>query len=122
MLTPIYITCSDAYMSAMVQSSLCLCSKLSKKLESSNEKSVKLLRGAFSCVLCAIENAHTVYEGEIGEIDRKRALNALGKTLSGWITCENVIGGSIFGHSVRSYWLRSDTSWKGRQELKVYNY
>ena len=103
----------------MVRSSICLCTKLSEKLKSCEKRCVNLLGAAFSCVLCAIENSHSLYEGELGKCDRDKALEVLENTLKDWITKEEVIGGSIFGHSVQSYFLRSRAHWKGKQELEV---
>lgn len=104
----------------MVKSSLRLCSKFGVKLRNREEEHVKLLGDAFSCALCAIENTHALYESDIGKSDRGQALDKLGKLLKDWIADENVIGGSIFGHVVTSYWFRSEsTNWKGKQELKV---
>ena len=107
------------YLSAMVRSSLRLCTKLSEKLRSNEEKGVKLLRSAFSCALCAIENAHSLYEGEDGLTDRDKAITKIRKLLKDWITHKDVIGGSIFGYTVQSYFTRARTSWKGKEELKV---
>lgn len=114
-----YIVCSDDYLSAMVRSSLRLCNKLSEKLKSCENGHVNLLGAAFSCVLCAIENARSLYEGELGKYDREKALKDLEDILKKWITNEKVIGGSIFGQSVQTYFLRSNTHWKGEQELTV---
>ena len=111
--------CSDDYMSAMVRSSLRLCGKLSEKLKSYEKRSVNLLGAAFSCVLCAIENGHSLYEGELGKCDREKALKDLENILKNWITSEEVIGGSVFGQSVQNYFLRSHAHWKGKQELAV---
>lgn len=117
----IIATCSPAHMSAMVNSSLRLCTKFSEKLKSSNEKVVNLLGTAFSCALCAIQNAHILCKSDTAKSERGQALDKLGKILKDWITDENVIGGSIFGHVVTSYWFRSEKSinWKGKEELKV---
>lgn len=107
----------------MVKSSLRLCEKLSENLRSDDTKHVKLLGSAISCVLCAIQNAHALYESDGGKSDRRQALDKLQSILKIWITHEKVIGGSVFGHSVPTYRLRSQSSnWKGKQELMVYIY
>ena len=104
------------YISAMVKSSLHLCAKLSKKLRSIEENRVKLLRSAFSCALCAIEN---LYKGGGDKTDRDKAVESIRELLKDWIAHREVIGGSVFGHSVQSYFTRSHASWKGKEELKV---
>ena len=103
----------------MVKSSLHLCSKLSEKLKSSEEDQMKLLRSAFSCALCAIENASSLYEGEDGLTDREGAIGRIRKVLKDWIADAKVIGGSVFGSTVQSYFTRNYGEWKGKEELKV---
>lgn len=103
----------------MVRSSLCLCSKITKKLRSCEESRVKLLGTAFSCALCAVETAHSLYDSEHGKTEKHKTLESLAETLKDWIVDGEVIGGSIFGGSVRNYNTRSRSNWKGKQELKV---
>ena len=103
----------------MVKSSCRLCTKLANKLRSSEENAVKLLGAAFSCAICAIENAHSLYKDEQGKAEKLNVLDGLRTTLRGWITRGEVIGGSVFGNSVPSYLTRARPNWKGRQELKV---
>ena len=107
------------YLSAVVKSSYRLCQKLAEKLKSSEEDLVKLLGAAFSCALCAIESAQSIYKGEHGKEERAKVLNDLTLTLKSWIALREVIGGSVFGYSVPSYLTRSQLNWKGKQELKV---
>ena len=107
------------YLSAVVKSSYQLCQKLAEKLKSCEEDHVKLLGTAFSCVLCAIESAQSIYKDEHGKDERAKVLNGLTLTLKGWIALREVIGGSVFGSSVPSYLTRSHLNWKGKQELKV---
>ena len=111
--------CRPEYLSAMVASSVHLCSKLSSKLNSCEENHIKLLQTAFSCALCAIEKAHSLYTDEHGKVERDSALGMLRKNLNDWITNSAVIGGSVFGRSSHSHLLRNYTSWKGKEELKV---
>ena len=103
----------------MVKSSCRLCTKFADKLKSSEEDRVKLLGAAFSCALCAIESARSVYKDEQGQDEKVKVLNSLKTTLKHWIALREVIGGSIFGSSVPSYLTRAHLSWKGKQELKV---
>ena len=103
----------------MVESALRLCARLSERLKSSEEKHVKLLRTSFSCALCAVENACKLCEGEDNIIDRDEAIVKIRTLLKDWIANREVIGGSVFGYSVQSYFTRSRTSWKGKEELKV---
>ena len=110
------------YVSAMIKSALHLCTKLSKKLRSTEENQVKLLRSTFSCALCAIENACNLYKGEGDKIDRDKAIVTIRKLLKDWIADKEVIGGSIFGYTVQSYFTRTRASWKGKEELKVSHY
>lgn len=110
------------YVSAMVKSALRLCTRLSDKLKSSEEKHVTLLRSTFSCALCAVENACKLSKGDDNIIDRDEAIEKIRTLLKGWIANREVIGGSIFGYSVQSYFIRSHTSWKGKEELKVSQY
>ena len=107
------------YLSAMVKSSCRLCTKFADKLKSSEEDRVKLLGAAFSCALCAIESAQSLYKDEQGQHEKDKVLNNLKTTLKGWIALREVIGGSVFGSSVPSYLTRAHLSWKGKQELKV---
>jgi hypothetical protein len=106
----------------MVKSALHLCTKLSEKLKSSEENQVKLLRSTFSCALCAIENACSLYKDEDNVIDRDAAIAKIRTLLKDWIASKEVIGGSIFGYNVQSYFTRTRTSWKGKEELKVGHY
>jgi hypothetical protein len=103
----------------MVESALHLCTRLSEKLTSCEENRVKLLRSTFSCALCAIENACRLCEGENNIIDRDAAIAKIRTLLKDWIANREVIGGSVFGYSVQSYFTQTRTSWKGKQELKV---
>ena len=112
-------TYSPEYISAMIESTLHLCGKFSEKLRSSEKNQVKLLRGAFSCALSAIENACSLYNGEGGIIDHEKAIIKIRKVLKEWIAHKDVIGGSVFGSTVQSYFTRSNLSWKGKEELKV---
>ena len=108
----------------MVNSSFRLCTKLSEKLRSSEENRVKLLRSAFSCVLCAVEKTCSSYEDhERGKTIHDKAITKIGNLLKDWITDAKVIGGSVFGYTVQSYtyFTRSFTNWKGKEELKVIN-
>ena len=110
------------YVSAMVKSALRLCTRFSEKLRSSEEKPVTLLRSSFSCALCAVENACKLCEGEGNIINRDEAIVKIRTLLKDWIANKEVIGGSVFGYSVQSYFTRSRTSWKGKKELKVNQY
>lgn len=102
----------------MVRSSCRLCTKFAEKLKSSGEGQVKLLGSAFSCALCAIESAQSLYKDEQGKAE---ALKYLSSTVKEWITSKSVIGGSVFGNSVPNYMYstRAHSNWKGKQELKV---
>ena len=110
------------YISAMVKSSFRLCSKLSEKLRSSEENQVKVLRSAFSCILCAIEKACTILEEE--HVPDK-SITKIRNLLKEWIADKKVIGGYVFGHTAPpegysiSYFTRSYANWKGKEELKV---
>ena len=109
----------------MEKSSFRLCSKLCEKLRSSEENQVKVLRSAFSCVLCAIEKACTLHEEEHGKAVPDKAIKKIRNLLKDWIVDQKVIGGSVFGHTVPresynvSYFTRSYANWKGKEELKV---
>ena len=109
----------------MGNSAFRLCTKLSEKLRSSEENQVKLLRSAFSCVLCAVETTCSTYEDERGKTSHDKAMAKIGNLLKDWITDKRVIGGSVFGSTVPresygvSYFTRSYASWKGKEELKV---
>ena len=80
---------------------------------------MKLLRSTFSCALCAVENACSLCKGEDNIIDRDEAIAKIRTLLKDWIASKEVIGGSVFGYSVQSYFSRTRTSWKGKEELKV---
>ena len=116
-----YMTYRSEYLVAVVRASCRLCMKLAEKLKSSGEGQVKLLGAAFSCALCAIESAQSLYKDEQGKAERDKAMRNLSSTLKGWITSGDVIGGSIFGNSVPDYMYatRARSNWKGKQELKV---
>jgi hypothetical protein len=109
----------------MVKSSLRLCSKLSERLRSSEENQVRVLRSAFSCVLCAIEKACTSREEEHGKIVPDKHITKIRNLLKDWIADKRVIGGPTFGHTVPqesysiSYFTRSYANWKGKEEFKV---
>ena len=117
-----YYVYRPEYLIAMVASSLKLCSILSKKLQSSEESHVTLLRRAFSCALCAIENANSLYTDEHGKTERVKSFNRLRESIQIWIKSTGVIGGFAFGRSVHSYRFRANTSWRGKEELKVNDY
>ena len=112
------------HLSAMVWSSLNLCSKLSERLLSSEESKVKVLSGAFSCALCVLESTHvpSLFENEHGRTIREKALTKMDEILNKWIAKKEVIGGSIFGHTVQSYRYFTRSGWKGKQELMVGNF
>ena len=103
----------------MVKSSVQLCTKFAEKLKSNEETEVRLLGAAFSCALCSIESAQSLYEDEQGQHEKAKVLNSLKTTLKCWIALREVIGGSMFGSSVPSYLTRQRLNWKGKQELKV---
>ena len=121
----IILICRPEYLSAMVKSSFRLCSKLSEKLRSREENQVKVLRSAFSCVLCAIEKACTLREEEHGKAVPDKTITKIRNLLKDWIVDQKVIGGSVFGHTVPRetysvpYFTRSQPNWKGKEELKV---
>ena len=83
---------------------------------------MKVLRSAFSCVLCAIEKACTLREEKTVP---DKAITKIKNLLKDWIVDQKVIGGSVFGHTVPresynvSYFTRSYANWKGKEELKV---
>ena len=76
---------------------------------------MKLLRSAFYCALCAVENAHSSYEDKANSASCDEAIMKLRSLLKDWIADKKVIGGSVIGYTVHS----DSADWKGREELKV---
>ncbi len=99
----------------MVDASLILCRRLTLKLLSGTF--VELLKASFSLVLFAIAKFNTVCPNEEKYSKNEKVAGSLGKLegyLKGWITDRKVIGGSMFGGSVKPRY------WSAEEEIAVY--
>ena len=115
--------CRSPLLYAMVNSSIELCEKLFQKLTSTSEAHIGLVKTAISCSLFAIQQIYQqkLSHTEVGKNEKRKAIEALSKAVSGWIANPKVIGGSIFGYSIPMYEKGGAprARWKGRQELEV---
>ena len=99
----------------MVDASLLLFTSLQPQMNSTRKNYVEMLKASISLVLFAAAQLLTVYSkaNEQQEATEKvrTVLHRLQDMLWKWITNSKVIGGSIFGGSVKS--------WKAKEEIEV---
>ncbi len=109
--------CSAETLVPLVNAAVLLCHRLCRRLGGSHDFYVDLLKCAYSLALFALAQLHTQLPNDdtFNKAETvKKTISKLQGILKDWVSRTDVIGGLLFGASVK---YRS--SWKPEAEIKV---